>query len=148
MKKKLLYISGVLAVIALAFYFIFRPKKSQALETNNSKKGSSGGGGMTVYTPDVEIVDLPSAGFPLKHGSFGREVLILQAYLNIKDGIDLELDGIFGGNTYAGVKNHNWNDNYTLMHLNEVNELVYQAYVISDMNAITSYLLTQGIQLV
>lgn len=97
--NKRIWIIG-LAVLALVgiVYFVARAAKLAV---------SSVGGSVLPGTASALTSSLSSAGFPLRpgtpYGSYGREVLYVQAYLNKYTGRNLSLDGKYGPLTLEAV---------------------------------------------
>jgi len=103
--NKRIWIIG-LAVLALVgiVYFVARAAKHAVSSVGES---ASGGGSALPGTASALASSLSSAGFPLRpgtpYGSYGREVLYVQAYLNKYTGRNLSLDGKYGPLTLEAV---------------------------------------------
>jgi len=83
MKKKVILIIIIVVILGIASFFIYKKVK---------KSGSSTQTGTTS-----------SSDFPLKQGSKGANVTILQNMLNKIIPAELEADGIFGPKTEADL---------------------------------------------
>ena len=104
-KNKKLFL-GAFAVIGVGAYLVYRyiskTKKGEALTYTESVKDDVKGATSTI----VNAV-LPVASYPLKNGSKGSNVQMLQNWLN-KNGYaspKLVADGIFGAKTESAVRN-------------------------------------------
>lgn len=102
--KKLFF--GAFAVIGVGAYLVYRfiskTKKGETLTYTESVKQDVKGATSTI----VNAV-LPTASYPLKNGSKGSNVQMLQNWLN-KNGYaspKLVADGIFGAKTESAVRN-------------------------------------------
>jgi hypothetical protein len=99
--KKLIY--SAIAVIGVGAYLIYsyfsKNKKGQSY-TESVKEDVQGAIG------SVKQTILPLASYPLKNGSKGSNVIVLQKWLNDKGYASPKLvtDGIFGAKTENGVK--------------------------------------------
>lgn len=104
-KNKRIWIIGLitLALVGL-IYFVARGAKRAAIYIGGS---ASGGGSASTDKGDAAADSLPDAGFPLRpgtpYGSYGRQVLYVQAYLNKYTGRNLTLDGKYGPLTLEAV---------------------------------------------
>ena len=97
---------GAFAVIGVGAYLVYRfiskTKKGETLTYPESVKQDVKGATSTI----VNAV-LPTASYPLKNGSKGSNVQMLQNWLN-KNGYaspKLVADGIFGAKTESAVRN-------------------------------------------
>ena len=101
--KKLLL--GAFGVIALGSYLVYRffskNKKGENLSYGESVKQD-----VQSAVGSVKEIALPIAPYPLKKGSKGSNVVILQKWLNDKGYASPKLvpDGIFGAKTENAVK--------------------------------------------
>jgi hypothetical protein len=104
-KNKKLFL-GAFGLIALGSYLVYRyiskTKKGKNLTYGESVKEDVKGATDTI----VSAV-LPVAPFPLKNGSKGSNVIVLQKWLNDKGYASPKLvtDGIFGAKTESAVRN-------------------------------------------
>jgi len=89
MKKKVFIIIVVLIIAGVASFFIYKKVKQK------KEAGSSGTTGGATGT----------STFPLKQGSQGENVKLLQNMLNKIVPAELEADGIFGTKTEASLQN-------------------------------------------
>jgi peptidoglycan hydrolase-like protein with peptidoglycan-binding domain len=102
---------GAFTAIALGGYLVYRfvTKETYTLVPNTGNDTGNAvvnsGGGSSV--PKDTNVQLGTAKFPLKNGSKGTNVQILQSWLNDTGDANPKLiaDGIFGGKTADAVKN-------------------------------------------
>tara|TARA_R110001592_G_scaffold90231_2_gene265424 strand:+ start:422 stop:775 length:354 start_codon:yes stop_codon:yes gene_type:complete len=85
---------GVLTLGAIGYFLILKRKRSKVEENINSLE-------VKELTPEPEIK------FPLNIGSKGKEVKIVQSYLNKVGKNPLRIDGIYGKNTANALKK--WN---------------------------------------
>lgn len=114
MKKNNKYLfAGAFVVIGVGAFLIYRfATKSKSVggvvseqkpnETSTGSAGSSTSTGTTASTPS----SLASTSFPLKNGSKGSQVQVLQKWLNDKGYSSPKLveDGVFGVKTETAVK--------------------------------------------
>lgn len=105
MKNKKVLIGGiaVLGGIALLVYrFLQKRKSGQTLSYADSVKED-----LSTATSNISNKVLPVASYPLKKGSKGSNVLVLQKWLNDSGYASPKLvaDGDFGAKTEAVVKN-------------------------------------------
>ena len=120
MKKKIIIIIIIVAILGIASFFIYKKQKKAS---GASTGGSSGNSNLTTNQPST---------FPLKNGSRGNEVKILQSTLN-KTGqtaIPLVVDGIFGTKTEAAL--------YEKVGLKQLTKNQYTAYVKISNNELAS----------
>jgi hypothetical protein len=104
-KNKKLFL-GAFAVIGVGAYLVYRyiskTKKGEALTYTESVKQD-----VKDATSTVVNTVLPVASYPLKNGSKGSNVQMLQNWLN-KNGYaspKLVADGVFGAKTESAVRN-------------------------------------------
>lgn len=114
MKKNNTYLfAGAFVVIGAGAFLIYRfATKSKSVsgfvseqkpnETSTGSASSSTSTGTTASTPS----SLASTSFPLKNGSKGSQVQVLQKWLNDKGYANPKLvqDGVFGAKTESTVK--------------------------------------------
>lgn len=102
MNKKHIYIgAGVIIAGTITYIVINRIQNKKSIASINSQldgknppaNTSTGTGTKTT------VVALPDASFPLKVGSYGKQVQKLQEALNAKYGTNLVTDGKFGDAT-------------------------------------------------
>ena len=107
--KKLFY--GAFAVIGLGAYLVYRfisKNKSTNTGMPSSTPSTSGTTPSTSGTTASTIVStvLPLASYPLKNGSKGSNVIVLQKWLNDSGYASPKLvtDGVFGAKTESAVR--------------------------------------------
>jgi len=104
-KNKKLFL-GAFAVIGVGAYLVYRyiskTKKGETLTYTESVKDD-----VKDATNAVVSAVLPVAYYPLKNGSKGSNVVVLQKWLNDKGYASPKLvtDGVFGGKTEIAVRN-------------------------------------------
>lgn len=104
-KNKKLFL-GAFGLIALGSYLVYRyiskTKKGETLTYGESVKED-----VKDATDTIVNTVLPVAPFPLKNGSKGSNVVVLQKWLNDKGYASPKLvtDGIFGAKTESAVRN-------------------------------------------
>lgn len=106
MKRKHIYIGAGILISGTIAYLIINNQMNKAkigrindvLDGNNPP--SKTGGGKTTSP------DLPDAKFPLKVGSYGKQVQDVQKALNAKYGTNLVTDGKFGEGTVEALCKH------------------------------------------
>jgi len=104
-KNKKLFL-GAFGLIALGYYLVYRyiskTKKGEKLTYGESVKEDVKDATDTIVSA-VSLV----APFPLKNGSKGSNVIVLQKWLNDKGYASPKLvtDGIFGAKTESAVRN-------------------------------------------
>jgi hypothetical protein len=110
-KNKKLFL-GAFAVIGVGAYLVYRyiskTKKGEALTYTESVKDD-----VKSATSTIVKTVLPVASYPLKNGSKGSNVQMLQNWLN-KNGYaspKLVADGVFGAKTETAVRNMQENPN-------------------------------------
>jgi hypothetical protein len=110
-KNKKLFL-GAFAVIGVGAYLVYRyiskTKKGEALTYTESVKDD-----VKSATSTIVKTVLPVASYPLKNGSKGSNVQMLQNWLN-KNGYaspKLVADGVFGAKTESAVRNMQENPN-------------------------------------
>ena len=115
MKDKTLYTLGGSIVGLIVVYFGYKVwlanrEKKLAEKAESIDKGDESGG--TIGTGQQSSKDpKPSRdSFPLKVGSYGYKVFVLQSALN-KLGASLDIDGKFGSKTYNAIldNTNEWN---------------------------------------
>jgi len=113
------------------------------LDTNNTNatKNWDMRNGDNSNKKPVNLYD--SYGFPLKRGSGGDKVSLLQKFLNENSGSNLRIDGKFGSNTEKALRDWQNKENVILGiegtgTLGQVSEIVYNKYVLGK-TPITSY---------
>ena len=105
------YLLGGIAVVGLV-YFLMKKKKADAVynfdSTTNSVDNTS-----TETTKKVVEKVLPVTSYPLKKGSVGSNVVVLQKWLNnnMYANPKLDTDGNFGAKTEIAVRNMQENPN-------------------------------------
>lgn len=104
-KNKKLFL-GAFGLIALGSYlvyrYIYKTKKGEKLTYAESVKED-----VKDATSTIVNTVLPKAPFPLKKGSKGSNVVVLQKWLNDSGYAEPKLatDGIFGAKTESAVRN-------------------------------------------
>lgn len=105
MKKNKTYLfAGAFVVIGIGAYLIYKfVTKSKPIGISTSEESPSQ---PKSTSTTLSSSSLPSASFPLKNGSKGKEVKVLQKWLNDKGYSSPKLveDGIFGAKTESVVK--------------------------------------------
>lgn len=95
--KRLIIIILIVAVVAFASYKLLQ-KVGREEETNGVAKPTDDGGGGTSSTTSR------NDNFPLKKGSKGERVKVVQKFCNWAKDCGLTVDGDFGSRTEAAVK--------------------------------------------
>ncbi len=97
-KKTIIFIISILAIAAGAWWY-FKMRKPEGTGSTGGTTGTKAGTGATNpnpgFTPAVVVTD----NFPLRKGSKGPRVLVLQKHLNKVMNAKLAEDGIFGVGT-------------------------------------------------
>jgi len=105
MKKTIYIVGGSVIGIVLAYlgYDLYRTNKSknEAIE-NKTDGGADEDGGLPDGQESSKEKKQSRDSFPLKVGSYGFKVFLLQSALN-KIGSDLTVDGKFGQKTYDAL---------------------------------------------
>ena len=116
--KNILIISGVILVLGVSSYFIFRKPKPKG-NNEDTDEGDSNGGGVSINLTQ-------NASFPLKEGSKGKQVAALQRFLN-DSGESLSVDGVFGNKTKNAVSKKTMflSNVYPDMKLGEITQKYY-----------------------
>jgi peptidoglycan hydrolase-like protein with peptidoglycan-binding domain len=111
MKKETKFFIGAFTVIALGAYLVYRfisKSKSETTDILGTTPSTSGTTPSTSGTKTSTIVSnvLPLATYPLKNGSKGSNVIVLQKWLNDNSYASPKLvpDGAFGSKTEMAVK--------------------------------------------
>lgn len=108
-KKTWVIIGVAVLVIVVAIILIRRSKIKQTTETDGSKIKISGGLGVLETTARFPLQTKDIAGsYSAKYGSYGQQIVILQMIYNkmysSSDGVTLDVDGKYGPNTFAALK--------------------------------------------
>lgn len=100
MTKKTIYIASGVVIAGAVTYFIIHNQmnKAKLQRINNILDGKDINEGKST-TGKPATPELPDAKFPLKVGSYGKQVKQLQERLNAKYGSNLTTDGKFGDAT-------------------------------------------------
>lgn len=108
-KKTLIYAGAGLGTVLIG-YFIWDLLKINADKNKYSQQSQKETGGTSVKKDDLAANESSSGtaqssndAYPLKIGSYGAKVFVLQEALN-KLGAGLTIDGKFGQNTYNAVQ--------------------------------------------
>lgn len=96
-KEKKYWIIGILALIALVVFVIWRKKNQELQKAEDAPNEAE----PVKLTDDKKIV--PVSPFPLKMGSRGPEVFKLQAWLLRNEGA-IKVDGVWGPETESKVR--------------------------------------------
>lgn len=117
-------ITILLLVLVLIFiaYLIFSKKTN--VETNSD--GSITAFPTTASTIIGNVTNVIDGSFPLKKGSVGKNVTILQEYLNSK-GAALSTDGVFGNLTQAALLKYTG--------LSEIDANYFNTYIVTNTSA-------------
>ena len=134
MKKSTFFIITAVIFVVIIIW-LFKPQKILAKKVTTKSDNLKS-------KPRTLILD--HTDFPLKKGSEGIEVLYLQAWLNKYYENELELDGIFGGRTWAAAKNASWVP-FIINYDNDINEYLYLANVKPLEAELKQYINKQGI---
>lgn len=92
--KKILIISAIVLAMGALYWFVVRKVNYSSQDDDYS----AGSGKNTI-----KASDMPDVEFPIQMGSYGRQVMYLQAGLNIEKNLNLALDGKVGNNTIAAI---------------------------------------------
>jgi peptidoglycan hydrolase-like protein with peptidoglycan-binding domain len=105
MKKKLIII-GIVVAVAVALYFVYKKVKAdkEAEDTTGGGSAAPQQAQTPTYNNNANPTKTGGDPFPMKLGSSGDLVKILQQYLNKKYKSGLTLDGSFGAKTAAALK--------------------------------------------
>ena len=103
-KKVFFIIALIIAAAAAAFFIIRRKRKVEGLSNRAPAKNySSVRPGKEAPPSQVEPAATAS-DFPLKRGSRGKYVTVIQQHMKDKHRQPLKVDGIFGPKTEAALK--------------------------------------------
>lgn len=146
--KKTLIITGIaLVFVAIVLYFMYRNRKSNSLTPILTGTGNelTGEDGFQASNMLEAYTRLQNASFPLQagmpYGSYGREVMILQAYINRSLNGKLKLDGKFGPATLAAVK-ENFINIETREPMTQISREFYDIYLEPAEAVLKDYLKT------
>lgn len=121
MTGKNILILVLVLVLIFIIYLIFSKKSSTSTEDQTKNDSSN------IFSNITQTVtNTVSGSFPLKKGSFGKNVTTLQNYLNSK-GATLVPDGAFGNLTLAALQKYTG--------LSEVSESYFNTYVLTGTTA-------------
>lgn len=117
MKQKTLYtIGGSIVGLTLVYFgyqvWLANKEKQDAEKGSSVRKGSQEGGSVGTGQQASQEPKPSNDSFPLKVGSYGYKVFMLQSALN-KLGASLDIDGKFGTKTYEAILDHTDEWNFT-----------------------------------
>jgi hypothetical protein len=141
MKKYAIWIViAVILIIGIVVYFVIRKDKTAAgpTTTPGSAKGTS--------TSPV----LTDASFPLKMGSQGKQVVILQGWMNMDWQKNLSLDGKFGNDTltaWRSIAGSVYGIGGSGATSSQVSNEIYTLKILPDLSRIKSYLKSKNINI-
>lgn len=104
MNKKQWYIVGGSIAVVVVLYFVYdliKTKQNKALATSNETT-SEGGQGLNPDQESSQGAKKSQDAFPMKVGSYGYKVSLLQSALN-KLGAKLLVDGKLGQSTHKAI---------------------------------------------
>lgn len=135
MAKKILigvFVALAIAVIVL-FFVVKNNKKKQQKKEDESNNSNTGSNNNTSNTTPSNVLVLEAAQFPLKNGSRGKAVKIIQALVGFSN---KDVDGIWGSNTEKAVQKN--------LNLNSITENVFVQKVVHPAYSSTAFPLKNG----
>lgn len=134
-----LYVLAAITLLVIIWYFFIR-KKTNKTSTDETIWN-------TPKTQTRKTLSLPPvAGWPLKYGSYGREVAFFQAYANKEHSYKLEVDGKWGAKTQTAYVAIKAKAGTGFSFADGINKQAYQLYI--KEAELKTYLATQGIDIV
>lgn len=136
MAKKILigvFIALAVAVIVLFFVVKNNKKKQQKEEEAESNNSNNSNNNSTSSTTPSNVLVLEAVQFPLKNGSKGKAVKIIQALVGFSN---KDVDGIWGSNTEKAVQQY--------LNTNSISQSVFVQKVVQPAYTATVFPLKNG----